>query len=270
MDGRRATALLGVSIDAGPDEIRRAFRMLALVNHPDRGGDRVEFELIVLAFESLQHVDVTSQLPWRGVSQLPVVPRSRALAPRRRVRLAAPPLATTLFRRHAPRRARPHDAVKPRAVGSGAWRPGSCRHAKRSARRSRRTRTTPTPAASPSSPRCSRPTGPSRFAARRRSTAATRSTAFLEGVGVDLSAASTAAPMIRHHVSNLTIEVASETEATGTCYFLAVTEHGVDHWGRYRDRYVPDATGERWLFAHRSVRTDGTTPGGWAASRPHG
>ena len=44
--------------------------------------------------------------------------------------------------------------------------------------------------------------------------------------------------MIRHHVSNLTIDVVSPTEARGACYFLAVTEHGVDHWGRYRDRYV--------------------------------
>ncbi len=60
MDGRRARVLLGVDIDAGPDEIRRAFRAQALVTHPDRGGDRVEFELVVLAFETLQHVDVAS------------------------------------------------------------------------------------------------------------------------------------------------------------------------------------------------------------------
>ena len=93
---------------------------------------------------------------------------------------------------------------------------------------------------------------------------------YLEGVGLDLEAASTSVPMIRHHVSNLTIAVESPTAATGACYFLAVTEHGVDHWGRYRDRFVPapfDATGERWLFAHRFVRTDGTSPGGWAAGR---
>jgi hypothetical protein len=88
--------------------------------------------------------------------------------------------------------------------------------------------------------------------------------AFLQGVGTDLSAA-TAAPTIRHHVSNLTIDVASPSEARGACYFLAITEHGVDHWGRYRDQYVPE--GDTWLFAHRLARTDGTTPGGWAASR---
>ena len=88
--------------------------------------------------------------------------------------------------------------------------------------------------------------------------------AYLGGVGTDL-ARDTTVPLIRHHVSNLRIDVVSPDEAHGACYFLAVTEHGVDHWGRYRDRYVP--YGDRWLFAHRFVRTDGTTPGGWAANR---
>ena len=87
---------------------------------------------------------------------------------------------------------------------------------------------------------------------------------YLGGVGTDL-ARDTTVPLIRHHVSNLRVAVESPTAARGACYFLAVTEHGVDHWGRYRDRYVAD--GDRWLFAHRFVRTDGTTPGGWAASR---
>jgi len=49
----------------------------------------------------------------------------------------------------------------------------------------------------------------------------------------------TTVPTIRHHVSNLSIEVLSQTEARGACYFLAVTEHGVDHGGnaiRHRQR----------------------------------
>ena len=87
---------------------------------------------------------------------------------------------------------------------------------------------------------------------------------YLDAVGAQLKGATTV-PLIRHHVSNLTIEVVSPTEARGACYFLAVTEHGVDHWGRYRDRYVP--VGDQWLFAHRYVKTDGTTRGGWAAGR---
>ena len=88
--------------------------------------------------------------------------------------------------------------------------------------------------------------------------------AFLEGVGTQLRDATTA-PIIRHHVSNLTIDVVSPTEAHGACYFLAITEHGVDHWGRYRDRYTLEA--DKWLFAHRLARTDGTSPGGWAHAR---
>jgi hypothetical protein len=87
---------------------------------------------------------------------------------------------------------------------------------------------------------------------------------FLQGVGTELSDATTV-PTIRHHVSSLTIDVVSPTEARGACYFLAITEHGVDHWGRYRDQYVLE--GNTWRFAHRLVRTDGTTPGGWAAGR---
>lgn len=89
--------------------------------------------------------------------------------------------------------------------------------------------------------------------------------AFIGGVGAQL-ASTTTTPIIRHHVSNLMIEVVSPTEARGACYFLAVTEHGVDHWGRYRDRYVLDPA-DGWCFEHRLVRTDGTAPGGWAASR---
>ena len=88
--------------------------------------------------------------------------------------------------------------------------------------------------------------------------------AYIEGVGTQLRDATTV-PTIRHHVSNVTIDVVSPIEARGASYFLAVTEHGVDHWGRYRDHYVPE--GDRWVFAHRSARTDGTTPAGWAASR---
>jgi SnoaL-like domain len=87
---------------------------------------------------------------------------------------------------------------------------------------------------------------------------------FFTGVGDDL-AGTTTVPLIRHYTSNLSIDIVGPDEANARCYFLAITEHGVDHWGRYRDRLVP--RGQQWLFAHRVVRTDGVTPGGWAETR---
>jgi uncharacterized protein (TIGR02246 family) len=89
--------------------------------------------------------------------------------------------------------------------------------------------------------------------------------AFLTGVGRDI-AETTSTRLIRHYTSNLTIDVVSQHEARAACYFLAVTEHGVDHWGRYRDQLAPHDG--RWCFTQRSVRTDGRAPGSWAAHRP--
>jgi uncharacterized protein (TIGR02246 family) len=91
--------------------------------------------------------------------------------------------------------------------------------------------------------------------------------AYLTGVSASLSAATTV-PLIRHHVTSLSIEVIGRAEARARCYFLAITEHGVDHWGGYRDNFVLEDGA--WRFAHRRARTDGTTPGGWAASRNPG
>ncbi|MEI8000240.1 MAG: nuclear transport factor 2 family protein [Actinomycetes bacterium] len=88
--------------------------------------------------------------------------------------------------------------------------------------------------------------------------------AALTGVGVDLRAGTTV-PMIRHHVSSLTISVDGPDEARSWSYFLAVTERGPDHWGRYSDRLVRERG--HWRFAHRRVRTDGAAPGAWAEGR---
>ena len=63
---------------------------------------------------------------------------------------------------------------------------------------------------------------------------------------------------LRHCVTNLLIDVASPNAATAKCYFQVITDIGLDHWGRYRDHLVPSGGG--WLFAHRSVRTDGYAP----------
>jgi hypothetical protein len=53
MDGRRARIVLGVANDAGPHEIRRAFRARALVTHPDHGGDGGSFAELVAALDAL-------------------------------------------------------------------------------------------------------------------------------------------------------------------------------------------------------------------------
>jgi hypothetical protein len=53
MDGRRARCVLGVDPDAGPDEIRRAFRARALVTHPDHGGSAPAFAEVTAAFALL-------------------------------------------------------------------------------------------------------------------------------------------------------------------------------------------------------------------------
>jgi hypothetical protein len=65
-----------------------------------------------------------------------------------------------------------------------------------------------------------------------------------------------------HHTSTLVIDVESPTLAAGRCYFAVLTPQGLDHWGRYRDRYA--AVDEGWRFAARSVRVDGMVDGGWA------
>ncbi len=88
---------------------------------------------------------------------------------------------------------------------------------------------------------------------------------FVTGTGRDL-AAGTGAPRIRHHVTNVLIELDGPDRARARCYFLAVTDRGVDHWGRYRDELVR-GPGGGWRFAHRRVRTDGAAPGSWVEGR---
>jgi hypothetical protein len=87
---------------------------------------------------------------------------------------------------------------------------------------------------------------------------------FLTGVNREVVAMSDL-PILRHYSTNVTISVSAPQEATAASAFLVLSESGLDHWGRYRDRLVPEDGG--WRFAHRLVRTDGYAPGGWAIRR---
>ncbi len=72
------------------------------------------------------------------------------------------------------------------------------------------------------------------------------------------------ASYIRHFTATLQIDFDSPTDARGRAYYQVLTDHGLDHWGRYVDRYRLD--GDRWRFADRRVSIDGAVPGGWADS----
>ena len=63
---------------------------------------------------------------------------------------------------------------------------------------------------------------------------------------------------MRHNVTNVRFESIRPDEAVVASYFTVITEIGLDHMGRYRDRFVP--VGERWLIAHRFVSTDWRSP----------
>lgn len=60
---------------------------------------------------------------------------------------------------------------------------------------------------------------------------------------------------VRHCVTTHQIDLVDRTHATGRCYFFVIRAQGLDHWGRYLDRY--EERDGRWLFTYRKVTTDG-------------
>ena len=64
--------------------------------------------------------------------------------------------------------------------------------------------------------------------------------------------------IVRHNVTNVRFESLEPDEAVVASYFTVITEIGLDHMGRYRDRLVP--VDDRWLIAHRFVSTDWRSP----------
>ena len=60
---------------------------------------------------------------------------------------------------------------------------------------------------------------------------------------------------VRHATSTHQIDMTGPASAEGWLYFFVIMAHGLDHWGRYRDRYI--AVDGHWRFEHRRVVVDG-------------
>jgi hypothetical protein len=64
--------------------------------------------------------------------------------------------------------------------------------------------------------------------------------------------------IVRHNVTNIRFTEMKPEQARVACYFTVFTEIGLDHYGRYRDLFVP--VGDEWLIRHRFVSTDWHAP----------
>lgn len=84
---------------------------------------------------------------------------------------------------------------------------------------------------------------------------------FLSGAVASPRAIAEAASVkriVRHNVTNIRFTELTPEQARVSCYFAVFTEVGLDHYGRYRDLFVP--VGEEWLIRHRFVSTDWHAP----------
>jgi hypothetical protein len=67
--------------------------------------------------------------------------------------------------------------------------------------------------------------------------------------------------LMRHHVTSQRIDLLDDQHAASDSYFMALSDVGLDHWGRYRDTIVQiDGS---WLIAKRLLVVDGFTAGSW-------
>jgi hypothetical protein len=82
--------------------------------------------------------------------------------------------------------------------------------------------------------------------------------AFLGGVTTNIRVRADVKPIVRHNVANVLFTDITPDQAQVSCYFTVFTQIGLDHFGRYRDTFVPDGGG--WLIKHRKVSTDWAAP----------
>jgi len=66
------------------------------------------------------------------------------------------------------------------------------------------------------------------------------------------------ARIVRHNVTNIRFLEVTPEHARVAAYFTVFTDIGLDHYGRYRDTFVPG--GDQWLIKHRFVSTDWRSP----------
>lgn len=64
--------------------------------------------------------------------------------------------------------------------------------------------------------------------------------------------------IVRHVLTNIRFVELTPEHARVAAYFTVFTEIGLDHYGRYRDLFVP--VGDAWLIRHRFVSTDWRAP----------
>ena len=78
---------------------------------------------------------------------------------------------------------------------------------------------------------------------------------YLDGVGAGTPPAVPGMKrIVRHNLANIRIVELTPERAEVSSYFTVLTEIGLDHYGRYRDTFVP--VGDQWLIEHRFVSTD--------------
>ncbi|OBA80753.1 hypothetical protein A9W99_15920 [Mycobacterium sp. 1164966.3] len=92
--------------------------------------------------------------------------------------------------------------------------------------------------------------------------------AFLGGVTGNIATGAGVKPVVRHNVSNVLFTALTPEQAHVSCYFTVITHIGLDHFGRYRDIFVPD--GDTWLIKQRKVSTDWSAPNSVMAAQPPG
>ena len=82
---------------------------------------------------------------------------------------------------------------------------------------------------------------------------------FLGGIAkAEPSGTSRPKRIVRHHLTNIRFADLTPEQARVSSYFTVFTEIGLDHFGRYRDTFVP--VGDEWLIRHRLVSADWRAP----------